>query len=91
MASKYDQIANHLRHQPGPSCEMRFSQIEAILGCALPPSARAWTTWWRGTPSNSPTHVQAKYGWYAAGWSVEEVSIEDEVVKFRKPSTHATT
>jgi len=84
MLSKYSAIANYLNEQPGRSCEMRFSEIEDVLGEPLPASARRWTAWWRGTPSGSPTHSQVRFGWYAAGWVVSEVSIKGERVTFQK-------
>jgi hypothetical protein len=84
MVSKYSALANYLDAQPGRTCELRFSEIEAVLGEPLPASARKWTPWWRATPSNSPTAVQAIYGWYAAGWVVGELDIKGERVTFRK-------
>jgi hypothetical protein len=84
MVSKYSAVANYLNAQSGRTCEMRFSEIEAVLGEPLPASARRWMAWWRGTPSSSPFHVQKKFGWDAAGWVVEDLSIEGERVTFRK-------
>lgn len=84
MPSKYSAIANHLDEQPGRNCEMRFSEIEDVLGGPLPASARRWTAWWRGTPSNSPTHSQARFGWHAAGWVVGELDINGERVTFQE-------
>jgi len=84
MSSKYSAIANYLNEQPGRIREMRFSEIEDVLGEPLPASARRWTAWWLGTPSSSPTHVQARFGWHAAGWVVGDVDIEGERVTFHK-------
>lgn len=84
MSSGYSEIANYLNEQPGRTCEMRFSEIEDVLGGPLPASARRWNAWWRGTPSNSPTHTNARFGWYAAGWVVGELDIKGERVIFHK-------
>ena len=84
MSSKYSAIANYLSQQPGRICEMRFSEIEDVLGEPLPASARRWPAWWQGNPLNSPTHVQKRLGWHAAGWVVGELYIEDERVTFQK-------
>jgi len=84
MSSKYGAIANYLNEQSGRIREMRFSEIEDVLGEPLPDSARRWTAWWLEAPSNSSTHTQARFGWHAAGWIVRDVDIEGERVTFHK-------
>jgi hypothetical protein len=84
MASKYDALAEYLSRQPGPTYAMSFDTIEQVLGESLPASARAHEAWWRGKPSEAARHVQATHGWHAAGWIVEDVTLKEGNVRFRR-------
>ncbi len=84
MASKYDALARHLRQQPGSDCIMTFTEIERVLGEALPASARKWKAWWGNDNDGRSTHVEAIHGWHAAGWSVVESDLNRETVTFRR-------
>ena len=44
--SKYDPLYQHLSKQKAPTVTMTFTEIEAILGSKLPPSARKYAQWW---------------------------------------------
>ena len=57
-----------------------FAQLEAILGHALPPSARGHRTWWQ----NNGRQAHAWYGWLRAGWFVGAVSLATETVTFTR-------
>lgn len=80
MGSRYMQLAEWLRRQKANSVSVSFDELERLLGCPLPGSARRLRVWW----SNDASHVQAKYGWLRAGWRVEAVNMEAGVVKFRR-------
>jgi hypothetical protein len=58
---------------------MSFARIEAFAG-PLPPSAHTWRAWW----ANDRSHVEAKDGWFAAGWEVESVDQPRESDTFRR-------
>jgi DNA-binding transcriptional regulator YiaG len=79
--TKYVPLFDHLRRSGEDEVAMTFSQIEALLGEGLPPSARARRGWWGNRSSGSP---QAS-AWMGAAYHVEEVDLEQECVTFRKP------
>ena len=56
-----------------------FGEIEEILRVPLPPSARTYREWW----ANDETHSQAIGGWMAAGWKVDNVSLNFGQVTFK--------
>ncbi|MBS7646689.1 MAG: hypothetical protein QW566_00125 [Candidatus Jordarchaeales archaeon] len=80
MASRYTQLAEWLEKQKADSVSVSFDELERLLGCPLPGSARKLRVWW----SNDASHTQAKYGWLGAGWKVEAVNLEAGVVRFRR-------
>ena len=59
-----------------------FRQVEAVLGFALPNSARRYEAWW----SNTDTHSQAK-AWLGAGWATADVHVAAERVSFVRNAT----
>ncbi len=80
MGSAYRPLGDYLTGQPGPTCVLTFRQVEALLGRLLPPVASARRRWW----SNYHAHTQAYNGWLAAGWRIEAVDLECQLVTFRK-------
>lgn len=82
MISKYEILADHLRESPGTSLQMKFSEIEAVVG-SLPDSARKYRAWW----SNNASHTHARQGWLAAGWKTKNVDMAAQRLTFmRGPS-----
>ena len=59
-----------------------FSEVEAVIGDNLPPSARHYQAWW----ANDPTHSQGA-AWAAAGWETAEVDLAGETLLFRRRRT----
>ncbi|MBS1799060.1 MAG: hypothetical protein JSS95_04460 [Acidobacteria bacterium] len=57
---------------------MEFKQVEQILSCPLPPTARNRTAWWANNPQR---HVQAN-AWLSAGFSTEDVNLAAQTVNF---------
>jgi len=80
--SKYAPLAQFLAKQPKDVTTLAFSQIEQIIGDALPPSARKYHQWWE-KDSCTERHVQAQ-AWLRTGWLVENFSFPDETVTFRR-------
>jgi hypothetical protein len=79
MPGKYQPLADWLARQPADVVTLPFAQVEALLGAALPPTARAGTGWWR----NDPRHAHARL-WLAAGWEVATVDRLAHVVVYRR-------
>ena len=82
---KYENLGRYLGSLSDSTTRVRlkFSDIENILGFDLPNSARIYRAWW----ANDGTHVQARDGWLGAGWVVEYVDLEKEVVTFARTSS----
>lgn len=59
--------------------QMKFGELEILLGDQLPESARSDSAWWTYAPGN--LHAEA---WVEPGWRVDEVDLVDEQVVFRK-------
>jgi len=57
-----------------------FSQIEAVLGFALPDTARNNPHWW-GNVTGDTRHVQCR-AWLNAGFETRNLSLSEERVDF---------
>jgi hypothetical protein len=83
MTSKYEALSLHLQESPGPSLQMKFSEVEGVVGRPLPASARNHREWW----SNNDSHTHARNGWLAAGWKTKNVDMAAQLLTFmRGPS-----
>lgn len=83
--SKYAPLATYLRRQPGERVPLTFSEIEQVLGCALPASKR-YPAWWSNSPTNNPmTRV-----WLEAGFVTEQVDIPAQRLTFRRAKRQET-
>jgi hypothetical protein len=67
---KYLPLAKFLMTRPKSerTVELKFKEIEQIIGEPLPPSARRYAAWWSNEKSET-RHVQA-HAWMAVGWIV---------------------
>lgn len=83
--SKYEPLADYLRTQRGNTCSLSFLDIERIIGCSLPASAREHRSWW----GNDKTHTQARV-WMQAGFGAEPSSRRIEPVVFRRVRSDPT-
>lgn len=64
--SKYEPFERHLLGlDRRVEQSLSFAEIENILGCPLPPSARAHQAWWAN--QRGAGHTQA-HSWMGAGW-----------------------
>jgi DNA-binding XRE family transcriptional regulator len=79
--SKYTPLFDHLRRAPQDELTLTFAEIEALLGEALPASARAQRGWWGNRSRGSPQAA----AWMGAGYHVEGLDLDAERVTFRKP------
>ena len=77
--SKYMPLADYLRAHCGDTCSLSFLEVEQIIGCSLPTSARERRSWW----GNDRTHTQAR-AWMQAGFGAEPSSRRIEPVVFRR-------
>lgn len=78
---KYEPLAEHLSGERENAWIASFSEIEAVLGFPLPPSARNHREWWGNQRGGG--HSQAK-GWQEAGWQVWKVDLHEKRVEFRR-------
>ena len=76
--SKYEPLADYLRSHGGEACSLTFVEIERVIGCSLPASARKHRPWW----GNDRTHTQAR-AWMRAGFVAEPASQRIEPAVFR--------
>lgn len=75
--SKYQKLADHLSSMEEERVTLTFTDIETIVGTALPDSARTHRAWWAN--SGQP---QSRV-WVDAGWKVEQVNFEEQSVQFK--------
>lgn len=77
--SKYEPLRQYLQALPRRDRELKFEEIEEILGFKLPRSAHEHSAWWS---NERGTHVQAR-AWMDADWQVLHVRRSDKKVYFR--------
>lgn len=77
--SKYNPLADRLAAHPGDEWGASFSELEAVLGFALPKAAQSSRAWWGNDPDKS--HSRA---WAAQGWQVGDVDPAAQRVVFRR-------
>ena len=78
--SKYDALRDHLAATAPNPWRATFAQVEAVLGFALPRSARAYPAWW----SNDPTGHSHARAWLDAGWKTEAVDLKGKQLTFAR-------
>jgi hypothetical protein len=79
--SKYGGLAAHLKFRGAFTglVKLSFARIDGLIGSNLPMSAYRDEAWW----SNSSLNAHAK-AWLDAGWEVQEVSLKEGYVLFKK-------
>ena len=85
--SKYTPLGNYLRRQGATEVPLSFSDIERIVGSALPPKAKGHRAWWSNNPTNN---VMTKI-WLDAGFQTERVDMAMERLVFRRAETRLAT
>lgn len=76
--TKYRALTNYLRHAATevPFLELRFSEIERIIGGILPKAAQLGI-WWRDDQPYTDV-------WHKAGWKITHVNVTQETVTFAR-------
>jgi hypothetical protein len=77
--SRYGPLRDYLVANAGNVVSLGFRDIERIIGCRLPPSARRYAHWWANDRTGN--HVQA-HAWLSADRKVVHLDLIDERVKF---------
>lgn len=78
--SKYYPLFEHLQHCNQAVVTLTFLEIEALMGCLLPTSARAKKNWWSNRDSASALQAGA---WVSAGYQVNAVDLAQQKVTFQ--------
>jgi len=78
VTSKYTKLAKYLSETGLNGVTLSFDDVEKILGFPLPESAHKLRMWW----ANDKTHSQAKRGWMAANYLVDNVDFQNKTVTF---------
>ncbi|MGH9533939.1 MAG: DUF7662 domain-containing protein [Terriglobales bacterium] len=63
---KYEPLYNHLAANNSLTVTMTFSEAEAVLGFALPASAREHAAWWANADPGTGQHPYSQ-AWMRAG------------------------
>lgn len=82
---KYYKLENYLIQSENPVLTLSFSEVEKILGFALPSSAYMHRELW----SNSKSHPIA-LAWLNAGYRTEQVSLTEQTVVFKRADTKSS-
>ena len=84
--SKYGPLADFLGRASGSEVPMTFTEIERVIGHALPASKK-YPAWWSNNPSNNVmTQV-----WLSAGFQTERVDVSRQRLVFRRVSGAASS
>ena len=76
---KYKPLRRHLDSLNGDEWQASFADIEAVIGCNLPASARRHRSWW----ANDRSHRHA-LAWLDAGWETANVNMDAGTLLFRR-------
>ena len=64
--------------------QLKFSEIESIIGDTLPNSAHEQNAWWANDSTTPGRHSLA---WLRAGWRVDDFDLDSEEVVFQRTNT----
>lgn len=79
MVNKYQRLANHLASLSTSPWKATFAEVEAVMGEALPFSAREHRPWWGNSSANSQSAA-----WMTVGWKTARVDLAAETVEFHR-------
>ena len=77
--SKYDPLYDHLVNHPETVIALSFSEIERILGFALPASARRYQAWWANEREGTHSHARS---WLDASYGTQGVDLNAQSLRF---------
>jgi hypothetical protein len=78
---KYEPLKRYLESRSDDSWPAHLSDIEHVLGFALPASAYKYYAWWANETSGTHSHAKS---WQEAGWNTRDVNLEDNFVRFER-------
>lgn len=81
--SKYSPLKSYLQSQATAEVPMSFSEVEVVLGSALPNSAYRHRPWWA---NETKGHVHAE-AWLMAGYETAKVDMAGRKLVFRRTSS----
>jgi hypothetical protein len=86
--SKYDALTEFLNRQLADRVRLLFDDIEDEdkIGLQLPKAAREHPAWWANEVDPKTRHYQCR-AWTTAGWRVEHVDCNREIVEFERVRT----
>ncbi len=82
LRGKYRRLCQYLSSLQAQEWRTSFTEIEAVIGFELPPSARLHRPWW-GNQRGDSGHSHA-LAWSVAGWETAEVDMDGETLLFRR-------
>jgi hypothetical protein len=82
---KYDPLGSFLKSRATDEVPMKFEEVEAVIGAALPPAAGRYPAWWSNNPRNN---VMTKV-WLEAGYRTERVDLGGRKLVFRRAANPA--
>jgi hypothetical protein len=77
--SKYDPLCDFLVDRPKQPVTLGFTEVEAILGFALPASARRHQAWWANEREGTHSHARA---WLEASYETRKLDLNSRTVTF---------
>lgn len=77
----YAPLQYRLEGEREPVVRYYFTDVERILGRALPMSARRYRAWWANDAGGTHSHAAA---WIDAGWRVDAVDLAAGTVRFTR-------
>ncbi|WP_373069624.1 hypothetical protein [Gemmatimonas sp.] len=81
LMAKYDPLRDYLVARAEALVKLSFSEVEGIIGAALPASARQYQAWWANEASGN--HVEAR-AWLDAGYRTAKLDLNAQVVEFHR-------
>ncbi|MET0179188.1 MAG: hypothetical protein ABW194_01740 [Novosphingobium sp.] len=78
---KYDPLRRYLEGLETESWDARFSDVEKVLGFAIPDSATRHSAWWANETHGSHSHARS---WQDAGWATRNVDLRGKRVRFER-------
>jgi DNA-binding transcriptional regulator YiaG len=80
-SSKYQPLYTYLRSDGRDELTLTIKEIEQLISCPLPATARTQRAWWSNRRKGA---VQAT-AWVHAGYHTAEIDLAQERITFRKP------
>ena len=78
--SKYKPLEDYLSRAENDNIQMRFTDIENVIGFKLPASSHRHRAWW----SNNTSNNVMTFAWMNAGFETEDVDMAGKRLVFRR-------